>query len=85
MNESKPLYQLCEEWRERVTYIIRVYAHPQDYSDTKQEGVGEGIEECAEELEQALRAWDAHLASKECNGMPEIADWSREQILGIKP
>ena len=74
MSEPKALYQLCEEWRKPSVVS----------STTANEAV---YDTCAEELEAALRAWDARLAEHQHGYQLEetSAGIVREQILGIKP
>ena len=73
MNESKPLYQLCEEWRKHQAEMEMYY-----------EDVAEEIGRCADELEAALRAWDAELTRFKKDYGHWLDDVQR-QILGIKP
>lgn len=78
MNESKPLYQLCEEWREPQ------YVTKEGIKLWHDETWQMGREAAAGELEAALRAWDAELTRFKQDYGHWLNDVQR-QILGIKP
>lgn len=74
MSEPKALYQLCEEWRDART------------SKTTFWTIGEyrAFDRAANELEAALRAWDARLNSAAWPTRSYGSEISKA-ILGIKP
>lgn len=75
MSEPKALYQLCEEWR-KPSVVSSTTANEAVYNT------------CADELEAALRAWDAVLKNERNTASDRGFTAGLEfcqQILGIKP